>query len=233
MMPRSIVSRRRGMDGLKGSALAVLAVAAVAAAPAQAAPAPRAPGSLSHFDLARKDCVGTARNTASRVWYTVASGVLSDVYEPNVDTPNVETMQFVVTDGATFTDLQSRDMTYATHADPTGMVCTVTSRARDYTLTATYSTDPARDTVLVRTRLKGPGNLKLYVRLDPTVGGHGGGGAQNAGADPATADRTALVAGDTTTETAAVNRDYAQPTFLALQADKRFKQASAGYAGTA
>src|SRR3954469_4415830 len=232
MMPRSIGSRRRGMDGLKGSALAALAVAAFAAAPAQAAPAPGAPGSLSHFDLARKDCVGTARNTTSRVWYTVANGVLSDVYEPNVDTTNVETMQFIVTDGATFTDLQSRDMTYSVDADPTGMVCTVTSKGRNYKLTTTYSTDPARDSVLVRTRLKGPKKLKLYVRLDPTVGGHGGGGAANAGADSATADHTALVAGDTTTETAAVNRDYAQPTFLALQANKRFEQASAGYAGT-
>ena len=39
-----------------------------------------APGALSHFDLARKDCFGTARNTTSKVWYTVAGGVLSDVY---------------------------------------------------------------------------------------------------------------------------------------------------------
>ena len=32
----------------------------------------RRPGALSHFDLARKDCLGTARNTTSKVWYTVA-----------------------------------------------------------------------------------------------------------------------------------------------------------------
>jgi glucoamylase len=169
--------------------------------------------------------------STSRVWYTVADGVLSDVYEPNVDTTNVETMQFIVSDGATFTDLQSRDMTYTVSADPTGMVCTVTSRARNYKLTTTYTTDPARDSVLVRTRFDGPSNLHLYVRLDPTVGGHGGGGPQNAGADSATADRDALVAGDPTAETAAANRDYAQPTYLALEG--RFTSASAGYAGTA
>ncbi len=220
------------MGSFRGSTAAALAMVALAAPSAQAAPAPGAPGALSHFDLARKDCVGTARNTTSRVWYTVANGVLSDVYEPNVDTTNVETMQFIVTDGATFSDLQSRDMTYTADADPTGMVCTITSKARNYTLTATYSTDPARDTVLVRTRLRGPSNLKLYVRLDPTVGGHGGGGADNAGADSASASRSALVAGDTTTQTAAVNRDYAKPTFLALRADKPFTSASAGYAGT-
>src|SRR3954452_7461353 len=222
-----------GEMAVRRAGIAALVIAAVAAPSAQAAPAPGAPGALSHFDLARKDCVGTARNTTSRVWFTVADGVLSDVYEPNVDTTNVETMQFIVTDGKTFTDLQSRDMTYTVDADPTGMACTVTSSARNYKLTATYTTDPARDSVLVKTRLSGPSNLHLYVRLDPTVGGHGGGGTQNAGADSATADRGALVAGDPTTETAAVNRDYAKPTFLALKADGRFDSASAGYAGTA
>src|SRR4051794_3117613 len=149
MMRPASSDGRRGMGSWKGAGVAALAAVALTAPAAQAAPAPGAPGALSHFDLARKDCVGTARNTTSRVWYTVADGVLSDVMEPNVDTTNVETMQFVVTDGATFTDVQSRDMTYTADADPTGMVCTVTSKARNYTLTATYSTDPARDTVLV------------------------------------------------------------------------------------
>src|SRR5262249_57386916 len=80
------------------------------------------PGGLSHFDLARKDCLGTARNTTSKVWFTVAGGVLSDVYYPTVDNTNVETMQFLVTDGATFTDLQSRDMTSTVRAlDDSGM----------------------------------------------------------------------------------------------------------------
>ena len=141
-------------------------------------------GRLSHFDLARKDCVGTARNTTSRVWFTVADGVLSDVYEPNVDTTNVETMQFIVTDGKSFTDLQSRDMTYTVDADPTGMVCTVTSQgaqlhAHDDVLHGPRARHGAGQDATCRAK----GNLKLYVRLDPTVGGHGGGGAQNAGAD--------------------------------------------------
>jgi Glucodextranase, domain N len=41
--------------------------------------APGGPGAVSHFDLARKDCLGTARNTTSKTWYTVANGVLSDL----------------------------------------------------------------------------------------------------------------------------------------------------------
>lgn len=218
---------------------AIPAGAAVAALPTQAALG--GPGVLSHFDLARKDCVGTAQNRTSRIWYTVANGVLSDVYEPTIDTTNIETMQFIVTDGETFTDLQSRDMTYTVSADPTGMVCTVTSTAKSgqYRLTATYITDPRRNSVVVHTELTPlqPGTLKLYVRVDATIGGNGGGGSapgQNSGADNATIDAAtgALVAYDTSTVTAAVNRDYAQPTYLAVRADRPFLDATSGYAGS-
>src|SRR5436190_10053292 len=103
-------------------------------------------GALSHFDLARKDCLGTARNTNSKVWYTVAGGVLSDVYYPTVDNTNVETLQYVVTDGSTFTDLQTRDMTYTVESahDAGGMACTVTATAKSgkYSIETEYITDP-------------------------------------------------------------------------------------------
>src|SRR5712691_11636901 len=93
--------------------------------------APDGPGALSHFDLARKDCLGTARNTTSKVWFTVANGVLSDVYYPTVDNTNVETLQLVVTDGHTFTDLQTRDMTYTVQApDARSLDCQVVSTAK-------------------------------------------------------------------------------------------------------
>ena len=106
--------------------------------------------------------------------------MLSDVYAPTVDNTNVETLQYAVTDGSTFTDLQTRDMTYTVSAlDPTGMSCRVTSTPRrgGYTLVTDYLTDPQRDSVVMQTRLQGPGSLKLYVRYDATVNGNGGGGA--------------------------------------------------------
>ena len=67
----------------------------------------------------------------------------------------MSTLQYVVTDGSTFTDLQTRDMTYTVSADPTGMACTVTSTdaKHGFRLVTTYITDPASDTVLMHTRL--------------------------------------------------------------------------------
>ncbi|OLB74002.1 MAG: glucan 1,4-alpha-glucosidase [Actinobacteria bacterium 13_2_20CM_2_71_6] len=219
----------------------LLLASVLAAVPAAAAPAdvaPGAPGALSHFDLARKDCVGTAANRSAKVWFTVAGGVLSDVYSPTIDNTNVETMQFVVTDGRTFTHLQTRDTTYTTRAlDASGMSCRVTStpRAGGYRIVADFLTDPRRDSVVVRVRLVGPAGLALYVRLDPTVNGNGGGGTDNGGADDATVDpaTTALVSTDTNTATNATNRTYAVPTSMALRADRPFVTASSGYAGTA
>src|SRR2546430_7260247 len=146
--------------------------------------APGAPGALSHFDLARKDCVGTAVERSSKVWYTVAGGVLSDVYSPTVDNTNVETMQFLVTDGSTFTDLQTRDTTYTVRPlDPSGLSCEVTSTARSgrYRIVTQYLTDPRRDAVVVHVRLVGAPGLALYVRLDPSVNGNGGGRTAHGG----------------------------------------------------
>jgi glucan 1,4-alpha-glucosidase len=240
----------------RGAAVVTGAVAAVAlavpggaaAAPAAAAgvSAPGAPGALSYFDLARKDCVGTASGTGSKVWYTVAGGVLSDVYEPAIDNTNVSTLQYAVTDGSTFTDLQTRDMTYTVAADPSGMACTVTASdsQHGYQIVTTYITDPARDTVLMRTHLAAlPGSavnvaaLHLYVRLDAHVNGNGGGGSQNAGANSGVVDTSTgvpvPVIFSTNTVTSAANRDYAVPTYMALAASRPSPLASVGYAGTA
>ena len=50
------------------AALAVTIPAASAATAAAATVAPGAPGTPSYFDLARKDCLGTAANQGSKVW---------------------------------------------------------------------------------------------------------------------------------------------------------------------
>ncbi|MFL5666222.1 MAG: glucan 1,4-alpha-glucosidase, partial [Ktedonobacteraceae bacterium] len=106
----------------------------LASAAALTGVAPDGPGALSHFDLSRKDCLGTARNTNSKVWFTVANGVLSDVYYPTADNTNVETLQYIVTDGSTFTDLQTRDTTYTVQLldkHSQALDCEVTTTAKN------------------------------------------------------------------------------------------------------
>ncbi|HEY1716220.1 MAG TPA: glycoside hydrolase family 15 protein, partial [Solirubrobacteraceae bacterium] len=192
------------------------------------------------LDVARKDCFGTARNTTSKVWFTVAGGVLSDVFSPNIEATNVNTVQYIVSDGHSFADLQQRDMTYSLASpDRSGMVCRVTSsdRAHGFRLVSDYITDPARASVLVHTTLVPIGNdanavskLKVYVRYDATVDNSGGGGTTNGGANDATVDpsSTALVSSDT----AAPTGPFAAQVAGALVADRPFLAESSGFVGT-
>src|ERR1700742_5281973 len=156
---------------LNVATLSVVAFVA-ASAPAAAAPATDGPGAMSHFALARKDCVGTALTDRSKVWFTVADGVLSPVYYPTNDNTNNETLQYIVTDGKSFTDLQTRDMTYTVQAlDKRALTCRVpaTAKSRRYRITTDFLTDPNRPSVILHSRfeaLKGrTRDYQVYARF--------------------------------------------------------------------
>jgi glucoamylase len=204
--------------------------------------APDRPGALSHFDLSRKDCLGTARNTTSKVWFTLANGVLSDVYYPTIDNTNVETLQYIVTDGSTFTDLQARDTTYTVQAlDERALDCRVTTTAKSgkYRITTDYLTDPNQNTLVMNVHfvpLVGDlSTYKLYVRYDPSINGNGGGGSGNGGGDTGIIDTSTghnvPIAFDTNTVSQAANRNYAVPVYSALDASTPFTQVSNGFVG--
>src|SRR6202040_1253420 len=78
--------------------------------------------------------------------------------------------------------------------------------------------------------------LHLYARLDAHVNGNGGGGSQNAGGNTGVVDTSTgspvPVIDSTNTVTNAVNRDYAVPTYMALDASVSSPAASVGYAGS-
>lgn len=202
------------------------------------------PGALAYFDTARKDCVGTAQNTSSKVWFTLADGVLSDVYYPTIDNSNVKTLQYVVTDDRTFTDIQTRDTTYTVQTLGNAMLdCRVTARAKSgkYRIITDYVTDPTQNTVVMQTSFQAlvgkMSDYKLYVSYDPAINGNGGGGPGNGGGDSGIVDNstrhTVLVAYDTNTRSNAANRDYAVPVYSALDASVPLTQATNGFLGAA
>ena len=217
-------------------------LSAFATSPANAAT--DGPGALSHFDLSRKDCLGTARNSTSKVWFTIANGVLSDVYYPTVDNTNVETMQYIVTDGSTFTDLQTRDTTYTVKLlsnNSQALDCEVTTTAKSgkYSIITDYLTDTNQNTLVMKVQfialVGNLSNYKLYVRYDPSINGNGGGGSGNGGGDNGTIDTSTghmvPIAFDTNTTSQAANRTYAVPVYGALDASTPFTQVSNGFVG--
>lgn len=208
--------RRRFRVGALCAAL--LLVPLWSSAPARAAQAPGAPGIDAVWDAADKQGLGTSTTTTSTLWYTLGSGIVNEVYYPQVDTPDTHDLQYLVTDGSSFTDQEKTDTVHEVAlADPRALSYRQTNTARNgrYRITKTYVTDPARSTLLVRTRFQvlSGGPLRLYVLYNPSLGGRG------MGDTGASADGR-LVAND-------------GPVASALAASTGFAEQTSGYSGTA
>lgn len=202
-----------------------------------------APGAPSYYDQARKDCVGTAADTASKVWFTVADGTLSDTYAPTIDNTNVKSLDPVVTAPGLPAQLQPRDMTYAvSELGTTGMACRVVAldSAGHFAVVTDFVTDPSAEAVVMQVSLVtlpgAPAGLSVYLRFHPLLNGHGGGGGGNAGGESATVVPTPRgeipLSYSTNSFTEATNRNYASPIYAALAASRPFAAVETGFAGT-
>ncbi|MGH8860073.1 MAG: glucoamylase, partial [Jatrophihabitantaceae bacterium] len=203
------------------SAAAVVVAGWVAANPVEAAahsgPAPGAPGTPSDWVTGDKDGFGTARGTASKVWYTLHGGELSEIYYPRIDTPSTRDTQLVVTDGQTFTDRESTSTTHRVRLlDSQSLIYQQIDRAKsgDYVITKTYVTDPHHSTVLVRINFRSLTGkpYQVYVLHDPAL-------TMTGNDDTGTTQNGALVATDATASDA-----------VAISGG--FAKTSSGYLGT-
>src|SRR5260370_37714944 len=85
---------------------------AVPTAASRAQNAPGAPGAMPTWTPASKEAVGTATSTDSHVWFTLQGGILTEVYYPRLDTADVHTLEFAVSDGKTVW-IESKDMQHS------------------------------------------------------------------------------------------------------------------------
>jgi glucoamylase len=198
-------------------ALLMLAVAGRAGA-ATGGTAPGAPGSQADWAPANKDGFGTATGTASKVWYTLENGELTELYYPDLGTPSVRDLQFIVSDGKTFTDRETDASTHRTKLAGSGQSLTYTqvntAKSGDWKLTKTYLTDPARSSLVVRVHFESLTGkpLKLYALYDPSL--------SNDGMDDS---------GSTSGNTLLASDGHSAS---ALASAPAFKRTSSGYLGT-
>src|SRR5271156_3560562 len=68
------------------------------------------PGIEPRWTHSRKVGLGTAYNTASRVWFTLSHGILNEVYFPTVDSPQIRDLQYLITDEESFFHEEKRDL---------------------------------------------------------------------------------------------------------------------------
>ena len=117
-----------------------------------------------------KDAVGTALGT-SRLWFTMAQGIVTEVYHPRPDIPQLKDLGFIVADDAGFwVEVRRLGNYVVTWCDQAIPAITVTHRHARFTLTLRICADPERDSLLVDFELAGEPSLQLYVLAAPRIG---------------------------------------------------------------
>jgi glucoamylase len=180
------------------------------------------PGIEPRWTHGGKDGLGTAYAASSRLWFTFWNGIVTEVYYPTVDRPQLRDLQYLITDGKSFFHDEKRDLKSKLECMPDhglGYRCTNSDPAGHYAVVKEIITDPHMACVLQRTELTGEesflSKLRLYALCAPhlEVGGWG-----NSGYVAQVAGRTVLIAGK-------------KGIWLALAATIPFSRVSCGYVG--
>jgi len=180
------------------------------------------PGIEPRWTHGGKDGVGTAYAASSRVWFTFWNGIITEVYYPTVDRPQLRDLQYLITDGKSFFHDEKRHLeSKLEHLSDHGLGyrCTNSDPAGHYTIVKEIIADPHLACVLQHTRITGDelfvSGLRLYALCAPhlEVGGWG-----NNGYVVRVAGRTILIA-------------ERRGTWLALAATVPFSHVSCGYVG--
>ncbi len=144
-------------------------------------PAPGGPGIEPRWTRATKEAVGTSSTSASHVWFTIASGVLTEVYWPTLDRPQVRDLQFLVSDGESFFHDERRNMDATIEPlDPDALGFRVVQQDRQgrYRLEKEIIADPDLSSVIMRVRFHGDEGLRLFLLCAPhlEIAGYGNSG---------------------------------------------------------
>ncbi len=141
--------------------------------------APGAPGQTAQWTNAGKNGVGTSVTLASKVWFTLRDGVMTETYYPTVDIANTRLLQFVVVSNDPLrVEVESEDTTHRLEVlDPQALSFRQINTAKQgaYTITKTYTVDPERSVILIDVRFEASNNrpYSLYVYYDPSLNNGG------------------------------------------------------------
>src|SRR5882672_3599314 len=142
--------------------------------------APGQPGIDAHWPTAAKQGFGAANTTRSKVWFTLADGVLTEVYYPTLDVPNVQTLQLIVATPEGKIETESEDSTHSIKiTDQSALSFEQENKASSgaYVIYKRYVTDPERETLIVQVSFRAwedrSGGYSLYICYDPSLNNSG------------------------------------------------------------
>jgi len=139
--------------------------------------APGAPGADAHWPSASKVGFGTSTTAASKVWYTLNAGAMTEVFYPRLDVPNTQSLQLILCKANKCLS-ETDDMTHEVQVvNQTALSFRQINRTPDgaHTITKTYATDPLRPTVLIDVKISGELEdvSAVYVYYDPSLNNSG------------------------------------------------------------
>lgn len=129
----------------------------------------------AHWLSAAKNGFGTSNSLSSKIWFTLSRGVLTEVFYPTLDTPNVQSLQLiVVTDSRVETEID--DMIQRLEVpDSRSLTFRQINRSKksDFTISKTYVTDPANESLLIDVQYHSSTNSSVYLHFDPSLNNSG------------------------------------------------------------
>ncbi len=210
-----------GCAGVTVASAALALVAGLVTAPAASAQgsAPGAPGANATWNEPSVTGFADSLGSSSKVWYTIGNGELENAFYPETDTPDTFGLQYVVTNGSSFTETETTGTTHAVSLiNQSSLVWQQVNTADngDFTITKTYIADPSRSVILVQTTFDNTSSsaLKLYVDYHPQLDNDGMGNTGD----------TDSASGNLVAENGSVAS--------ALTASTGFTQSDNGYVGT-
>ena len=140
-----------------------------------------APGNPPLWTHANKEGVGTAFSLGSRIWFTIWRGILTEIYYPTVDRPQVRDMEFLFSDGDGLFLEEKRDFNHRTEriSPSQGYRVSLQDREGRFSFKKEIIAEPTRPCVLLHTTINGNEKflrgLKTHVLCAPhlEVGGAG------------------------------------------------------------
>jgi len=125
---------------------------------------------LTQWPTAAKNGFGTSTTLESKVWFTLAGGIMTEVFYPTIDAPQVKTLQLNVR-GDYRTETEANDTIHRLEL-PTPDSLTFrqinTAKSGHYTITKTYVTDPRQNSVLIDVQFDGVTPFRLSTEFEPS-----------------------------------------------------------------
>lgn len=138
-------------------------------------------GADAHWQTAAKVGFGTANSVQSKIWFTLAEGMLTEVFYPTLDKPNVQSLQLVIVTPEGKVETETADTLHSIELQDQGRSLSYrqvnTARNGRYVIHKTYVTDPAREVLLVKVSFRAwnrsSSDYKLYAYYDPSLNNSG------------------------------------------------------------